>query len=85
MRRSTFLLLLISLLTWGIYFYYFEPLLDFIWQRFIVFMGIIYLLHFIRVKVELHIDFLKKRMDNHVSVWLVIGLFSLIIIVGTVY
>lgn len=84
MRRSTFLLLLLTLLTFGIYFYYFEPLLNSIWQRFIVFMVIIYLLHFIRGKVELHIDFLKKRMDKHASVWLVIGLFSLIIIVGTV-
>lgn len=81
MRRSTFLFLVIFLVTFGIYFYYIEPLLDSIWQRFLVFMLLLYLLHFIKGKVEQHIDFLKKRMDKHASVWLVIGLFSVVMIV----
>jgi drug/metabolite transporter (DMT)-like permease len=84
MRLSSLLYLVVLSLTFGIYFYSIEPLLNHVWQRFLVFMLLFSALNFLVRKLELHFKLLNKRIDNHLSVWIVIGLLSTIIVIGMV-
>lgn len=82
MRISSLLYLIVFLLSFGFYYYYIEAFLVEIWQRFLGFMILLYLLRFSKRKAELHFEFLNKRINKELSVWIVIGLFSGVIIFG---
>ncbi|MBP1942656.1 drug/metabolite transporter (DMT)-like permease [Bacillus luteolus] len=84
MRMSTLLYLVVFSLTFGFYFFTIEPLINYVWQRFLIFMLLLISLNFLVRKLELHFKFLNKRIDNHLSVWIVIGLLSTIIVIGMV-
>lgn len=82
MRIYTLLSLVVLIITYGVYFYSVEPLIDHVWQRFLIFILIFIVLNFLGRKLESHVKFLNKRMGKHLSVWIVIGLFSAIFIIG---
>jgi ACR3 family arsenite efflux pump ArsB len=84
MRLSTLLYLIVFSLTFGFYFYSIEPLINYVWQRFLIFILLLFTLKFLVRKLELNFKFLNKRIDNHLSVWIVIGLLSTIIVIGMV-
>lgn len=82
MRISSLLYLIVFLSSFGFYFYYIEDLLVEMWQKFLAFMILLSLLQFSKSKAELHFEFLNKRMNKELSVWIVIGIFSGIMIFG---
>ncbi|RXJ04471.1 hypothetical protein DS745_03545 [Anaerobacillus alkaliphilus] len=81
MKISTLLYLIIFLLSIGFYNQALEPVIGDRSLKIFSFIVILYILDFVKKKLEIRFEFLTKRLDKQLSVWIVIGvIFTFIII-----
>lgn len=63
------------MIAFGIYFYYIEPVIkENVWFNFLIFALVFFTLSYFSKRFAGHFKFLDKRIDNQLSVWVVIGL-----------
>lgn len=75
MRRLSLVSLIIVLIAFGFYFLVIDPILmDNRWAALIAFMLIWASCSFLDRKLQGRFSFLDKRIDMHLSVWIVFGL-----------
>lgn len=82
MRISTLIFLVVSIISFVFYLNYLEPIIDQREHKLLIFSLFILFLRMSKRKVELYFEGLNYRLDKQLSVWIVIGLFSSMIIIG---
>lgn len=75
MRIFSLIQLLTAMITFGIYFYFIEPVIkENVGFKFLIFALVFFTLSYFSKRFEGLFKILDKRIDNQISVWIVIGL-----------
>ncbi|WBL16612.1 hypothetical protein [Sutcliffiella sp. NC1] len=81
MKLSTLLYFIVFLIFTYIILGVVEPLVGNKWITYSIFAGGLFLLGFIKDKVEVHVKALQKRIDPQLSVLIVFGIFGTLFVI----
>ena len=75
MKISTLIQLLMIMIVFGVYYYFIEPaIIDNVILRYLVYGLIFFSLIYLTSKFISRFKLSEKRIDNHLSVWIILGL-----------
>ena len=85
LRISSLIELLATMIAFGIFFYFIEPMLaGSLVFKFLVFALILITLRFLSNKLDGYFEFWDRRIDKQLSIWIVIGLIFAFLFIGSI-
>ncbi|MGB3259336.1 hypothetical protein [Paenisporosarcina sp.] len=83
MRIFSLIQLFTALIAFGVYFYFIEPVInDNKMLKYLMFGLVFFFIIYFPQKIKGRYEFLERRIDNQLSVWIVFGLIFIPIFIG---